>query len=142
MEHKETDHRPLRILHLDDHRLFLDGMRVAILSRYPKATIEALSSNEEALTRLRVLLVGNERPDFIVTDFNHLGGNGLEFATEAKLLCEKLGAKIPIIMVTMRQERDTIPDGLESSPLDGFLAKASSTDDILYVIENLLPAIA
>jgi DNA-binding NarL/FixJ family response regulator len=139
MENLGTDHCPLRILHLDDHRLFLDGMRMAILSRYPKATIDEFHSNDKALSRLKALLVNNEKPDLIITDFNHLGGNGLDFAEDAKLLCEKHGTKIPIIMVTMRQEKDTIPDGLEGSSLDGFLTKASSAEDILDLIQALIP---
>lgn len=139
MKFQKIDSRPLRILHLDDHRLFLDGMRNAILSHYPNAIIEEFPSNDSALNRLNALMAGNERPDLIITDFNHLGGNGLEFAQDAKLLCEEHGTKIPIIMVTMRQEKDTIPDGLAGSPLDGFLTKASSAEDILDFIQTLIP---
>ena len=139
MKYSGTGDRPLRILHLDDHRLFLDGMRMAILSRYPNTTIEEFSSNDKALNRLKALLVNKERPDLIITDFNHLGDNGLEFAKDAKLVCEKHGIDIPIIMVTMRLEKDTIPDGLIGSPLDGFLTKASSAEDILELIQTLIP---
>jgi|SRR5579863_1409308 len=141
MEYLETDHRPLRIFHLDDHRLFLDGMRTAILSRYPNATFDEFPSNDKALNRLKSLLVNNERPDLIITDFNHLGGNGLEFAKDAKLLCEKHGVRIPILMVTMRQEVDTISDGLDGSPLDGFLGKNSDSDAILDMIKTLISPI-
>lgn len=141
MKFLNSDLRTLHFLHLDDHRLFLDGMRTVILSRYPKANIDEFPSNDIALTRLKALLVNKERPDLIITDFNHLGGNGLEFAQAVKLLCKKYGVRIPIVMVTMRQEKDTIPDGLEGSPLDGFLGKNSDSDTILDLIKTLIPSI-
>src|SRR5437762_10380545 len=97
----KTDIRKLFIIHVDDHRLFLDGMGTAILGRYPNTNIEEFPTNDKALHRLSVLLMANKRPDLIITDFNHPGPNGLEFAQDAKALCKKHGAKIPIIMVTM-----------------------------------------
>ena len=120
---------------------FLDGTRTAILSQYPNANIDEFPSNDKALNRLNALLTNNERLDLIITDFNHLGSNGLEFAQDAKLVYEKYGAKIPIIMVTMRQKGDVITNGLKGSPLDGFLSKASSADDILELIRTLIPSV-
>ena len=139
MSTNHTDLRKLHIIQLDDHKLFLAGMRTAILSLYPNAIIEDFSTTEKALNRIKELLHFSKQPDLIITDFNHPGGNGLEFAHEVKSLAGKLGVKVPVVMVAMVERCTAIPQGLENSPLDGFFNKNVTADNILDFISSLLP---
>ena len=139
MSFYQTDLRKLHIIQLDDHKLFLAGMRTAIHSRYPNAIIEDFTTNDKALNRLKEISHYNKQPDIVITDFNHPGSNGLEFATEVKMLAEKRGLRIPIIMVTM-MPKDTLPQ-VEPSPLDGFFNKNVTADNILDFIQTVLPRI-
>ena len=141
MSFHKTDLRKLHIIQLDDHALFLAGMRTTIHSIFPNAIIESFLSNDKALNRLKELLHFNKQPDLIITDYNHPGDNGLEFAYEIKSLAEEHGVKIPVIMVTMVQKDIILSKGLDDSPLDGFFNKSESAETILDFIRTRLPRI-
>ena len=141
MSFHQTDLRKLHIIQVDDHKLFLAGMRTAIHSRYPNAIIEDFTTNDKASNRLKEILHYKKQPDIVITDYNHPGGNGLEFAHEVKSLAEKHGVKIPILMVTMVEMKSILSEGLENSPLDGYLTKAASTDEILELIQKFIPRV-
>jgi hypothetical protein len=45
---------------------------------------------------------------------------------------------IPIVMIGMVGPKNTIPEGLENSPLDGYLTKSCNAEDVLNLIKKLI----
>jgi len=69
----------LRVLIVEDHRLFREAFRTSLHERLPSVVIEEAGSGEEALQR-----INGTPPDLIFTDMRLAGMNGLELSQELK----------------------------------------------------------
>jgi len=69
----------LRVLIVEDHRLFREAFRTSLHERLPSVVIEEAGSGEEALRR-----INGTPPDLIFTDMRLAGMNGLELSQELK----------------------------------------------------------
>jgi len=119
--------KPLRILLIDDHRMFLDGMRL-ILSQLSEQ-IESMGSAREALDKL----AGGARFDIILTDLKMPGLDGLSFlqALHARRLF------IPTIVISGSDEPATISSALEQGA-QGYLPKSAHSARIIEAIHKVL----
>ena len=69
----------MRVLIVEDHRLFREAFRTSLHERLPSVVIEEAGSGEEALQR-----INGTPPDLIFTDMRLAGMNGLELSQELK----------------------------------------------------------
>ena len=69
----------MRVLIVEDHRLFREAFRTSLHERLPSVVIEEAGGGEEVLQR-----INGTPPDLIFTDIRMDGMNGLELAQKLK----------------------------------------------------------
>ena len=120
----------MHLIHLDDHNLFRKGLENFLSKEFPNLHIEAFSDNTTALEYVQHCLVCNKKIDCIITDYNHLGDNGLEFAKAVRTIEKEYNLHIPIMMLTMREDvllKQAATDGI----LDVYFTKDFSCEEIV-----------
>ena len=129
--------QPLQILHLDDHRIFADGLVNAVRKWFPNAVFKNIQNGDEALAYVKSILVLNKKLDLIVTDINHPGLHGIEFATEVRIIEKAFGRRTPILFITMVDD-DYTREKAENIPLVKYVTKTTSPEDISLAINELV----
>ncbi len=125
----------MHIIHLDDYELFRKGVENILAPVFPNLHIEAFSDNTTALEYVQHCLVINKRIDCIITDYNHPGNNGLEFAKAVRTIEKDYNCHIPIMMLTMRD--DVLLKQVESEGiLDVYFTKDVSSEAISSFISK------
>ena len=104
-----------RLILVDDHQMFLDGLEL-ILGSQPGLQILATARNGfAALSEIET-----HRPDVVLTDLNMPGMDGLE-------LVKRLKAKFPeikILVLSMMNDKETVSNIMEVEA-EGFILKDS-----------------
>ena len=120
----------MNILLVDDHPLFVEGVR-GVLSRLDNSEVVILSSGscEEALE----LIEQNEDIDLLLLDINLPGMSGLE---GLQLLRHRLPAT-PIVLLSASENRDKVLRAIELGAM-GFIPKSSSSDIIISALQLVL----
>lgn len=126
------------IVQLDDHQLFCKGLNGCILSKKPKWAITSFQHPDPTLAHILQSLELQEQIDLIITDINHPGLNGYEFAKKVRLGEAKYGSRIPIVVVSMVASYEVAMKGLEEHLFDACLPKNQSCDSIMHTIERIL----
>ncbi len=117
----------IRILLIDDHRSFMDGLAMVINSQAPAMEVVGMASNRgEAVTA-----VGGLKPDLILMDMDLGDSLSLDFLPE---LLEKTSAKV--LMLTGLQNPDLHDDAIVKGAR-GVLLKGESAKVILKAIERV-----
>ncbi len=96
--------------------------------------VEAFDHAEAALTYL-----ASHRPDLIITDLLLPGIDGAEFCRDVRE--DPRTATVPIVMISSMTEHMGIritPEDARWAPLDRFLEKGVSLQEILEVVEELV----
>jgi|GEM_PF-533601 len=122
-----ADIKGLRLLLVDDHPMFLDGLRNLLLAR-GLTVIGLANSGPEAVQKTRDL-----RPDVVVMDMNMPGGDGLE-ATRA------IKAEFPavkVVILTMAEDDDALYQAIESGAA-GFLLKNMEANQFCELLAGLM----
>lgn len=116
-----------RILAVDDNAISLKAIDLALRNEYEVITV---NSGERAI---RYLLC--ERPDLILLDIQMAHKDGIETLKEIRNM--KNGADIPVIMLTSKNDRETI---IESSRLgiNDYVLKPFDSDQLLGRIRQTL----
>ena len=70
----------IKIVHFDDHKLLTDGVGNWVRRKMPNISIISLNEYYAALDCVKNLFENREKIDLLITDFNHPGPNGYEFA--------------------------------------------------------------
>ncbi len=117
----------LRILVVDDHPLFRDGLRMALLSDSHLKLIGAVGTAEEALT-----FIERSVPDIVMCDINMPGMDGLELARHL----HRLYPQIRVIMVTLHMDEGRILDAVRAGAT-AFLTKDGSPIELLTTIRRV-----
>jgi DNA-binding NarL/FixJ family response regulator len=117
---------PVRILLVDDHRLFSEGL-AALLSGYPHVEVcgHACSIND-AKNKIH-----NLKPDLILLDININGESSLEFGEN--LLRQ---GKSKVMLVTMYNQEKLVKEAKRAG-FHGYLLKDSSKEEILMSISEI-----
>ncbi len=123
----------MHIIHLDDHTLFRKGLKKCLTAVFSYLHIESFSDNASALENVQHCLVINKKIDCIITDYNHPGDNGLEFAKAIRTIEKEYNCHIPIMMLTMRGDillKQAESDGI----LDAYFTKDIPCEEITSFI--------
>lgn len=135
----EGDSRPIRVMVVDDHDLFRDGIASVLRSQ---ADIEVVGEAGDGLEAL--VLAQSLQPDVILLDINMPGTNGIE---AAQLILREVPA-CRIVMLTVRDEDDRIVEAIRSGA-SGYLLKTIRGQQLAEMVRAaargeaaLTPAIA
>lgn len=125
------------IMHLDDHRIFVKGIQKLLSARLDfdyfsfESPIVALKDIEERLQKKLPI-------DLIITDYNHQGITGYQFACELRKLERVYLKKTPIILLTMvPDDHPDVRKGREEKVFDAYFQKTVEADEFLKSIEKL-----
>jgi len=117
----------LRLLLVDDHPLFLEGLR-SLLTARGFIVVGVAHDGEAALEQTRAL-----RPDVVVMDVNMPGGGGLK-ATRA------IKAELPetkVVMLTVAEDDAHLFEAIESGA-SGYLLKGLNANQFCSLLAGLL----
>ena len=115
-----------RILVIDDHALYRDGLRLALARALPEAAVEEAGSLNEALN----LAVA---PDVVVLDVKLPGLNGVE----GMPLLRRAWPQVPVIVLSSQDEPENARAALARGA-NAFLSKAESAEKIVAVVKTTL----
>lgn len=118
---------PVRVLVVDDHPLFLDGVRAAL------AGAPDLQLVGEAADRRTALAAAAElRPDVVLLDVGLPDGSGIDVARE--LLGQAPGTRV--LMMTMSDEDETIVAAMRAGAR-GYVVKGAGRADLLAAVRTV-----
>ena len=118
---------PLKVLLVDDHQMFREGVKVRLEQEPDVEIIGEASSAEEALD-----LVQRLEPTIAVVDIRLQGTSGIELAR--RLREQKPDLKI---MVLTGYDFDQYVRALARIGIDGYLLKDSPPEDVLKAIHTV-----
>ncbi|MBD2754166.1 response regulator [Spirosoma validum] len=119
---------PARILLIDDHRLFNDGLKL-LLNEQPDLTVcGQVFRATDVVTAVNTL-----QPDLILLDVNLQGVNGIDLAKKISSAFQS----IRIIMLTMYDQPKLLEETRKAG-LHGYLLKDTTTPELLNAIRSVL----
>jgi len=113
----------IRIVIVDDHQMFLDGM-VSALSNDDSFEILFVENNAKTVLNK----IEKNVPDIVITDISMPEMNGIEFI---KLLKQKIPT-IKILVVSMFQDLKSHED------IDGYLLKSTHIEELIRTIKEIV----
>ena len=130
---------PARIIHLDDHVIFRDGLsRSCIWPFFTNPELIEFSNGDEAYDFIKNEINVNKKIDLIITDINHPGLMGNEFVKAVRDY-ERLSdnpTHIPILIISMVEEKN-FPELRANKVVDAYLTKATEVEDIMLCLKNI-----
>lgn len=114
----------IRVLVVDDHDLFRDGLTSVIRSQPDIEVVGEAGDGLEGLVMAQEL-----RPDVVLMDINMPGADGLE---ATKLIHQAL-PDAAIVMLTMRDEKERIFEAIRNGA-QGYLVKTIRAHELLEMI--------
>lgn len=116
-----------RILLVDDHPLFLDGVRAA-LSGHPDLEVV-----DTAATRAAALdLAASLRPDVVIMDLNLPDGSGIDATRD--LLAAEPGLRV--LVMTMSADDDAVVAAMRAGAR-GYVVKGAGREDLLHAVRTV-----
>lgn len=116
---------PIKVLIVDDHSLFRDGLRAMIQASPEIRLIGEASSGEEAIKLAMEL-----QPDVILMDIQMPGINGIE-ATRQII---KMSPHIAVLVVTMLEDDSSVFAAMRAGAR-GYILKGAKHTDLLRAIK-------
>lgn len=105
---------------------------------YPNTELYSFLNSDKALAYILGDLKKGNKIDLIVTDYKHIGSDGIEFTQKLRMIETKHRIKIPVLLLTMREENKEIQDAVKRGLFDAYLTKSASTNQLLSTIEKQL----
>jgi two-component system, NarL family, response regulator NreC len=135
--------RPIRILLVDDHRLFRDGLR-AILALHGDVSVVGEADDARSAAQLAAAV----EHDLVIVDVTLPGSNGVALVRELK----RQQRTTPVLVLTMHQHADIVADAFAAGAT-GYALKHQSEAELLeavracaarrrYVAPQIAPAVA
>jgi DNA-binding NarL/FixJ family response regulator len=121
----ELSSEPIRILIVDDHTLFRDGMAALLTTNESTEVIGQASSGREAIESAAAL-----QPDVVLMDIQMPGINGIEATRQIVSTSPHIG----VIVVTMFEDDDTVFAAMRAGAR-GYVLKGADQDQMLRTIE-------
>lgn len=123
----DNNNASTRVLIVDDHQMFLDGIKT-LLAREKKVKIvaEALSG-EQALDILKTTKV-----DLLITDINMPGMSGTELTRTIK----KDFPEVKVLVLTMYNEREIVHE-IAMTEAEGYILKNAGKTELVNAIQRI-----
>ncbi len=115
---------PIRVLIVDDHQLFRDGLRALILSAADMAVAGEAATGEAALQ-----MAAESKPDVVLMDIQMPDMDGIE-ATRALMQNDP---ELCILMVTMFEDDQSVFRAMRAGAR-GYILKGAKHDEMLRAI--------
>ena len=116
---------PLRVLVVDDHPMFRDGLRALLASSPDAELVGEAATGEEALA-----LTAELRPDLVVMDVQMPGIDGIE--TTRRVLRES--PEVRVLVVTMFEDDATVFSAMRAGAR-GYVLKGANYAEMLRAIK-------
>jgi len=123
-----TEH--VRILMVDDHQMFIDGMK-SLLSRQDKYQITAEAN--DGRQALQVLEERGSEIDLIITDLSMPVMPGLELVKEVKSTYHD---DIKILVLSMHNNRETVGE-IVMSEAEGYILKNTGKEELITALDRI-----
>jgi DNA-binding NarL/FixJ family response regulator len=117
-----------KLLLIDDHQLFNDGLKSLLSSESNLEIVEQVFEAKNVL-----LEIHKTAPDLLFLDINLPDQNGIELAKEI----QKAFPKVKIILLTMYSDTQIYKEALKIG-VDGYILKNSSKQELLKGIEAVM----
>jgi DNA-binding NarL/FixJ family response regulator len=117
----------VRVLVVDDHPLFLDGVRAALAAAEDLEVVGAAGDGRSALAAAADLL-----PDVVLLDVGLPDGSGIDVARA--LLADRPGVRV--LMMTMSDEDSTVVAAMRAGAR-GYVVKGAGRADLLAGIRTV-----
>ena len=114
----------MKIALVDDHSIMLDGLR-RLIEEDDMLKIVGTAGTVEDGARL----IGRERPDLLITDYNLTDGDGLGLIQKAR----RLHPDLKVIVLSMHDESHLVKEILKEG-VNGYVLKKDSKDELLKAI--------
>jgi DNA-binding NarL/FixJ family response regulator len=115
------------VLLVDDHPLFLDGVRAALSGQ---SDLEVVAEAHDVATALA--LVGELAPDVVLMDLNLPDGNGVD-ATRSVLAARP---ETRVLVITMNADDDAVVAAMRAGAR-GYVVKGAGRDDLLDAVRTV-----
>lgn len=119
----------MKILVVDDHPLFLDGLLQVLRQLDPHTATEQVTNAEQALDRLK----SDEGFQLILVDINMPGMDGLDLLSA--LVEHEFW--IPAVVISAQDNPKVIAEALDAGAL-GFIPKSFSASELLNALKRVL----
>ncbi len=118
-----------RLLIIDDHALFREGLCLVLRQHFPETSIV------EALSVTQAINLVKDAPDVILLDILLQGPDGIE----GLAIFRRHWPQVPVIMLSSMAAPETIAVALEHGAFT-FVSKADSSSAIIQAVEHALAA--
>jgi DNA-binding NarL/FixJ family response regulator len=118
---------PIRVIIVDDHRLFNDGLKAMLANQPAIEVVGQVYHSREA-----PVAVATHRPDVLLMDFNMPGANGLEMTRQ---LLHHWPA-LRVLILSMYAEQRYIDD-FQKAGARGYILKTTDVDDLVAAIRQV-----
>lgn len=120
----------MKILLVDDHALFLEGLRLLLKRAFPDCQVIESGSGREALKRLQEASPGF---DLVILDLAMSDLDGFEFLASAA----RLNVPAPVVIVSATTEPNYVDRALSAGAL-GYIPKHAPPETLLQGIRQIL----
>lgn len=117
-----------RILIVDDHPLYRDGLRARLCARPDFSVVGEAGTSAEGLRMTKELT-----PDLAVVDISLPDGSGIELTREMRAVRPDM----PVLIVSMHAKLDFIAAAFQAGA-SGYMSKESGGEGILQAIDTVL----
>lgn len=90
------------IIHLDDHFIYTEAVVKSIDPEQKNYSFRSFQHPDDALNYINTCLKSGIKVDLILSDINQYQNSGLDFAASVKVLADRLGIIIPVIILSMK----------------------------------------
>ena len=116
----------IRVLVVDDHRMFAEALEMLLRSEPGIEMMGAVGSAEEALERCR-----QQAPDVALVDFDLPGVDGIE----ATRMLKELSPETQVVIITAFQEPEIVARAVEAGA-SGYIPKTQAAEELLDVVRK------
>ena len=118
---------PIRVLLADDHPLFLDGVKAALMGDPDLEVVGTAGDRATALDQAAAL-----EPDVVLMDLNLPDGSGIDATRD--LLAAQPSARV--LVMTMSADDDAVVAAMRAGAR-GYVVKGAGRDDLLHAVRTV-----